>query len=253
MRNIWSLPIDEEWTRPHFLLVFPNGSVIEKTHCQVIFNEIFSWNSQIERIPVKERFSEDFALVFGNNNFIRVISSEENVVPKFSIELRCLYSQCSSSRSNYISLEEVNNCVISHIDCRIWEWFNQVIVVKREVSSQSKRARASPLVEPFYSSNEHLMDNVVVAIEGCAKMSLYLCLPVLQVVSNVPLITQGDNAFVSSPRNNFAFRLPVFCSLSACKEVISNKILSFLDFSASIFSYSHDSIIKSFKIAFILC
>lgn len=113
-----------------------------------------------------------------------------------------------------VTLKIVNNSVIGHIDGGIRKRFYHVVFIEGEMTSESKRSRATPLVEPFNRRSEVLVHNIVIAFESRVDMSSNLLFPSLIIVRDVPLILKGNDALISRTRNHFALRLPVLGSFS---------------------------------------
>lgn len=56
----------------------------------MVLHEILGGYSEIKRVPVLERVSEQLAALLRHSNLIGVLSFQENIVPELSVKLRRL-------------------------------------------------------------------------------------------------------------------------------------------------------------------
>jgi len=239
-----NVTVTEETSGPEFA-VFPNSGMIVKGHGEMVSDEILGGDSQIQRIPVLEVFSEDSQFIFRNS--ARLIRSiKEDVVPSVSGQIFMLDSEETSLSTFKITLDEVSNSVVSHVDGRIRERFDQELGVARKSSTQTEASGDTPFLKPADGFFEGLEDSIVISVEFVrSDMVEDLVLPFFFTVLEVPLINEGDNALISGSGDNFTFRFVVDQSFIGFDHLVSDQGLDILDLLTSVGANNEDTFIET--------
>lgn len=214
--------------RPEFRIV-PNSDVVVQSHGQMIFYQIFSWTPQIHWIPIQERFSNFIQFVL-RDLLWSVLLSEQNKVPEIRSDVFMSDTQNTNFRAVQIALQQVSEGIKGKVNGWVRQWFNQILVIKRQFSTQTERSGATPLLQPVDSINQVIMQDLTVALELSLNVVQNLLLPLFMSIVNVPLLTVGNDTFITRTRNDFSSRLEIFQGQTCFDQIFSDQILGLCDF-----------------------
>jgi hypothetical protein len=150
----------------------------------------------------------------------------------------------------------MSNSIITHINSRVTQTFNQILLIKRHLGTQSIASRASPVFQPINSSQNLRIRNFAVHRECLSCVLIDVVSPDLFSVPNIPLVTKSNDTFILRSGNNFIFWFKVGKGLSGFNEFFSDKGFSINNFHALVFSYgftAHNTFIETFCVSFFFC
>jgi hypothetical protein len=128
----------------------------------------------------------------------------------------------------------MSNCVVGHVNSGVRQRLYQELGVPRELGAKTCGARASPLVEPLKGLFKLLLGLLIVTIEGCGLDVIHNeILPVFFSIGEEPLVAESNDAFISSTRYDFTFRLVVWASQTKIHKVLLDDGFSFLNLEAT--------------------
>ena len=84
--------------------------------------------------------------------------------------------------------------VVSHVDGRIRERLNEIVLIPSESRAEAKAARNTPFFEPVDGFVEALEIGIEVSVEvGRVDVIFHKLLPLFLTIGDVPLITVGNH------------------------------------------------------------
>eukprot|EP00128_Syssomonas_multiformis_P013492 Colp12_sorted_trinity150504_noHs@29463 len=227
------LAIDQEMAvgtnraRPEFFL--PNRAVCVEGEGEVVRNEILAGHTQIHRVPEPELIPETIQSLDRNLRVLGGCGTQEDVVPNFSGQL--ISTDVGGARARAIQntpLQQMCDCVVRHIDGRIRQGLDQVLLIPRETGTQTKGTGASPLAEPPDCVVEQLLGRAVVGLKLREALD-HLGLPLLLAIVQEPLVHEGHDTLVVRAGDHLTLRLKVHNSLVGSKHVRSDEGLGIGD------------------------
>lgn len=234
---------------PEFRII-PDSYVIIKSHSQMIFNQIFSWASQIHWIPIKERLSNLIQFIL-RDFFRSILFSQQYEIPEIWCNILMSDTQNTNLWTVQISLQQMGKSIECKVNCWIWQWFNQILIVKRQFSTQTEWSWTSPLFEPVNSINQIVMENFTVTFELSLNIIQYFLLPLLMTIVDIPLITISYNTLFTRSWNDLSSRFVIFKSRTIFDKFTSNEVFSLSNFLTFVVSNNHCSLMESFFIALV--
>ncbi len=150
-----------------------------------------------------------------------------------------------------VSLQQVSKCIESEVNCWIWQWFNQILFIKRKLSSQTEWSWASPFLQPVNSINQIIVENFTVTFELGLYIVKDFLLPLFMTIVNVPLLAISNYTFITSSWNNLSSWFKIFQSMTWFNQIFSNKIFSLSYFETFVISNKHSSFMETFFITFL--
>jgi len=238
------ITIAEETSGPE-LGVFPNSGMVVERHGEMVSDEILGRDSQIQRIPVLEVFSEYSQFIFRDSARL-VRSIKEDVIPSITSQVFMLNTKKTRLSTFKITLDEMSNSVVRHVDSGIRERFDQELGVARKSSTQTEASGDTPFLKPADRFFEGLEDGIVISVEvGRSDVIKDLVLPFFFTVLEVPLIDERDNTLISGSRDDFAFRFVVDQSFVGFDHFVSDQSLDILDLLASMGANKEDTFIET--------
>ena len=177
----------------------------------MIFNQIFSWTSQIHRIPIKERLSNFIQFILGD--FLRsILFTQQYEIP----EIWCNIFMSDTQNTNFwtiqISLQQMGKSIKCKVYCWIWQWFNQILIIKWQFSTQTEWPWTTPLFEPVNSINQIVVENFAVTFKLSLNIVQYFLLPLFMTIVDIPLITISYNTLFARSWNDLSSRFVIFKS-----------------------------------------
>lgn len=218
----------------------------------MVFNQIFSWTSQIHWIPIQERLSNFIQFILWNL-FRSILFAQQNEIPEIGGNIFMSNTQNTNLRSIEVSLQQVSKSIESEVNSWVRQWFNQILFIKWKFSSQAEWSWASPFFQPVDGINQIIVENFTVTF----KLGLYIIkdflLPFFMTIVNIPLLAISNYTFVTSSWNNLSSWFKIFQSMTWFNQIFSNESFSLSYFETFIISNKHSSFMETFFIAFLFC
>lgn len=175
-----------------------------------------------------------------------VLTMVKDVVPILDGHIFSGDVESTTLPSVEITLEEVGDSVVGHVDGGVTQRFDEVLFIPRQTGSQTEATGAAPVTEPLEGLDESILDEGVVSLEVLRSDPINNSVSVvLLAIGKVPLIGHGNHALLTRSSHNLVLRLEVVDSESIVNELLLDQRFGFLDLLTGHSSYLEHSEVES--------
>ena len=141
----------------------------------------------------------------------------------------------------------MSNSIISHVNCWIRKRFNKPRFIPWQSSSQAICSRTCMFLEPIQSPFKIISDIIWIAFHILETLFGFGS-PFGFTIIQIPLVTDGYDAFISSPRDNLLFRFTIRTSFVCLDHLHFYLIFAFLNLSTCKSTNLEDTFVETFQI-----
>mmetsp|Transcript_1029 Transcript_1029/g.3689 ORF Transcript_1029/g.3689 Transcript_1029/m.3689 type:complete len:473 (+) Transcript_1029:738-2156(+) len=237
--------------RPALGLVGPDGGVVEDGERQVVGKEVLSGGAHVHGVPEVELLAQ-----LGQHGLLDaavggVGGAEEYVVVHLARHLLRRDPGAALRLAVDVTLEEVRDRVVGHVDRRVAQRLDQPLLVAGQLRAQAVGTRAGPLVQPVDRPCQLLLR---LGVERLHLLQSLLGgrLPLLVTVVEVPLVGDSDDALVSRAGDDLSVRLVEGRGKVVGDKLGDDGLLAVLDHLPSELADEHLALVESALVRLIL-
>ena len=140
----------------------------------------------------------------------------------------------------------MRDSIKSEVDGTVWKGFNEELLIKRHLSTKSKRSRTPPFSQPVNCVYQIVMKSFTVALEIFLNMVKHSLFPILISIVEIPLDAIAYHTNITWSWDYVSSRLVVNESISSIDELLSDQTFGICNFGSFEVTNQHHSFMESF-------